>query len=72
MSCSDWIAVDSSLVSAARYSSDAVLELRFRSGAIYRYSNVPHLLFEELLAAESLGAYFNRRIRPRFPYEQIA
>jgi len=72
MNPSDWIAVDSSLLSAVRYSPDAVLELKFRTGTIYRYFNVPHLVFEELLAAESLGAYFNRHIRPRFPYKQLA
>ena len=44
----------------------ALLELRFAGGAAYRYFRVPAPIYEELLRAESKGAYFNYHIRNRF------
>lgn len=44
----------------------ALLELEFKSGAIYRYRGVPAATYRGLLGAESKGAYFNRHIRNRF------
>jgi hypothetical protein len=64
--------VQSSLLSSIRYSIDATLELEFHSGAIYRYFAVPQAVFEGLVAAESKGAYFNRSVRSRFPYQRLA
>lgn len=64
-------AVDSSLLSSIRYSTDATLELEFRSGAIYRYFAVPKIILEGLIAAESKGAYFNRNVRNRFRYQRL-
>ena len=49
----------------------AVLELEFRSGAVYRYFGIPPHTFEELLRAESKGGYFNSRIRNRFAYAKV-
>lgn len=62
-------AVDSSLLSSIAYSIDATLELEFRSGAICRYYAVPQTIFEELIAAESKGAYFN--VRNGFRYQRL-
>lgn len=67
-----WTAIESSLLSSIRYSIDATLELEFRSGAIYRYFDVPQTVLEGLIAAESKGAYFNRNVRSRFPYQRLA
>jgi hypothetical protein len=64
--------VQSSLLSSIRYSIDATLDLEFRNGAIYRYFAVPQIVFEGLIAAESKGAYFNRSVRSRFPYQRLA
>jgi len=44
----------------------ALLELEFQSGAIYRYLGVPAATYRGLLGAESKGTYFNRHIRNRF------
>ena len=66
------MAVASSLLSSMGYSTEATLELTFRSGAIYRYFAVPHADFQALIAAESKGAYFNRHVRSRFRYQRLA
>jgi len=65
-------AVVSSLLASMGYSIDATLELEFRSGAIYRYFAVPHVVFEGLIAAESKGAYFNLIAKNRFRYQRLA
>jgi hypothetical protein len=63
--------VHSSLLMSVEYASDQTLVLTFRSGATYRYLAVPEALVEELIAAESKGAYFNRKIRNRFAYQRL-
>lgn len=59
------------LVEAA-YSSDwQQLYLKFRSGDIYCYREVPRERFDELLAAASKGQYCRRHISNRYCYERI-
>lgn len=66
------VAVDSSLlVSAAYIGSESVLDLELVNGAIYRYFAVPATIYQDLLAADSKGSYFNRHIRGRFHYVLI-
>jgi hypothetical protein len=43
-----------------------MLEIEFHSGSVYRYFDVPGAVFEELLAQDSLGAYFNTNIRDAY------
>ena len=66
------IPVDSSLLSSAAYSDDGTLQLQFRNGTIYQYIAVPPDIFQDLLAAESKGAYFNRHIRDQFHHQRLA
>ena len=49
----------------------AILEVEFRSGAVYRYYSVPRGLVRSLLDAPSKGAFLNRRIRDRFRYARL-
>ena len=60
------------LQTAAYQDQPALLELEFRSGAIFRYFGVPVHTYQELLLAESKGAYFNHHIRNRFPYAKVS
>jgi hypothetical protein len=50
---------------------DQLLWLEFRSGAVYRYFGVPPAIHQNLLNAPSKGAYFNRTIRQRFPFQKL-
>lgn len=47
------------------------LEIEFRSGAIYRYLEVPEEIHKRLLAAESKGNFFGKNIRDKFPSERL-
>jgi hypothetical protein len=60
------------LASAAFDTAAGLLELEFRSGALYRYFSVPPSLYRDLLAADSKGRFFNRFIRDRFPTTLVA
>lgn len=59
------------LVTVAYDEALGVLQLEFRSGAIYRYFGVPATVYDGLLSAPSKGNYFNQVIRGHFPYRLI-
>jgi hypothetical protein len=68
----DAVAVDSSVLSLVTFSPEhRLLELEFRSGAVYQYFDVPPQTYSALLAADSKGEYFNAHIRNRFHCMQI-
>ena len=48
---------------------DGTLEIEFVSGKVYRYLDVPESLFQELMRAQSIGTFFNERIRDSFASE---
>jgi hypothetical protein len=66
------VPVSSSLLAVVAYSTPATLDLTFHTGAVYRYFGVPRLVFDQLIAAQSKGACFNRTIRNRFRYRRLA
>lgn len=49
----------------------AILEVSFRSGASYRYLDVPPEVYHQFLLAESKGRYFNTYIRNRYAYAKV-
>lgn len=65
----NWIHVDSSCIDAVAYSQpESILKIRFNSGQIYEYNNVPHNVFFSLLDADSKGHFFNRYIKDIYSY----
>lgn len=61
--------VKSSMIISAGYdAASRTLYLKFQSGAIYRYFDVPQAIFDGLLRAESVGRYANAQILHRFKY----
>lgn len=46
------------------------LYVRFRSGKIYVYSEVPAETYNQLLQADSKGSFLNREIKPNHPYRE--
>lgn len=45
------------------------LEIEFPDGDVYRYLGVPRFVFLQLLRADSMGSFFNERIRDRYRCE---
>ena len=61
------IPVESSSVASVGYDASCFeLEIEFRNGRAYRYSQVPAAAYRLLLRAPSIGAYVNQQIIPRF------
>lgn len=52
-----------------------VLEVVFRTGAVYRYYNVPLAvaigLWNAVLLKESVGSYFSHYVRDVYQYQQL-
>ena len=64
--------VTSSVIAGITYSNDDnTMDVTFRNGRVYRYFRVPLREYEALVHAASVGAYFNRRIRDRYPSRRI-
>jgi hypothetical protein len=64
--------VESSVIASVGHDADRdVLEVRFRSGRVYNYRAVPADVYAALLAAESIGRYFNEVIRVRYEGELV-
>jgi hypothetical protein len=65
--------LDSSVVADVVYGRRVpVLTIRFQSGRIYHYYDVPDTVYRDLMAAASKGQYFNRHIRDRYPFRRDA
>jgi hypothetical protein len=69
----EMIQVSSSNIESVGYDeNEGVIKIRFLNGTEYIYSNVSNsVVFEELVSASSVGAYFNRNIKNVYPYEKI-
>jgi len=49
----------------------ATLTIVFVSGTVYAYRNVPRSIYQAMKTAGSLGTYFNRHIKGKYPFERI-
>jgi KTSC domain len=56
----------SSLASVGYDVERTILQIEFRDGSVYQYVDVPAKVHQDLLQADSKGAYFNRYVRKRF------
>jgi lysyl-tRNA synthetase class 2 len=64
--------VISSVVANVKYDRPSrTLDIRFVTGRVYRYADVPPEMYAGLLRAESKGAFFNGHIRDRYPYREL-
>lgn len=64
--------VDSSNLSSVGYDPDSsTLEVEFRSGHVYRYSDVPEQTYKNLLGASSPGEFFRSNVMGQFDEERV-
>lgn len=47
------------------------LEVAFHSGSVYQYFDVPELLYQEMLHAESVGGFLHEQIKNNYRYAKI-
>lgn len=61
--------VSSSAISSVGYDErKSVLEVEFRSGAVYDYFDVPARVWKDLQAADSKGQFISQRVRDQYPF----
>ena len=64
--------VNSSNLSQVCYdTSTLTLEVSFRSGGVYHYSNVPQHVYIGLMSASSHGSYFAQYVKNRYPTTKL-
>lgn len=64
----NWQGVTSSAIAAIDYhKEEKVLFVLFKAGSIHAYHDVSEYKYKSLLNAESVGAYFNKSIKPEHP-----
>lgn len=64
--------IQSSVIASAGYDEDRqVLEIKFRTGRIYHYRQVPRAVYETFMTADSAGKYFNDVIRTSYEGELV-
>ena len=66
------VAVESSSIASVGYGrASKLLEIEFRSGAIYRYRDVPKKVFKAFSTSQSKGHFFSAEIRGKYTYNKV-
>jgi hypothetical protein len=62
----------STVISSYSYDVQAAaLTVRYISGLVYRYKEVPEKVFKEFRASGSKGRYLNFHIKGKFSYDKL-
>lgn len=64
--------VKSSNIRSLKYGKDNSLTVWFTTGQVYRYDNVPEEVVHTLIASDSIGSYFYKNVRNKFPYTNLS
>ncbi len=48
-----------------------MLQVEFIAGQIYQYENVPELVYEDFLVAQSYGKFFESNIRNKYQTKKV-
>ena len=65
----EFIKVESSNIDSLGW-SDNVLAVKYKSGLIYTYANVPEDEFNKILSAKSKGKFMNESIKNKYQYKR--
>ena len=64
--------IESSMLQSIGYdASSSTLELEFKTGAVWQYSDFPESLWYEFDASESQGKFFHREIKNQYPEAKV-
>ncbi len=62
----------SAVIAAYHYYADTqTLEIRYHSGKIYHYLNVPEQVFRQMRSTMVKGIWFNRHIKGKYPFKEV-
>ncbi len=62
----------STVISSYKYDPEnQILQIRFVSGILYNYKDVPEELYEAMKKAFSKGVFFNEHIKDKYEFEKV-
>lgn len=63
--------ISSNIASIGYESESETLEVEFKTSGVYQYFNVPTFMNERLMAADSVGKFFNAEIKEVYPCSKM-
>ena len=63
-------ATSSNVISLGYEAATETLEVEFKNG-VYQYYNVPQPIYDQLMAAESIGTFLNVYVKPVYPCSKV-
>lgn len=70
MNTPDLSAVKSSNIQSVGYAAGSLF-VRFNSGTLWRYDEVPNTIFQAMKSAPSVGSYFFKNVKGKFKAEVV-
>ena len=62
----------SAVIDAYDYNADTeTLTVRYRSGKVYNYLQVPEKVYKEMRATMAKGIFLNRNIKGKYPFVDV-
>ncbi len=66
------ISVKSSNITSIGYDEDSgTLEMEFHGGAVYQYFDVPFIVYDGLMEADSHGKYLAKHIKGQYRFVRV-
>lgn len=66
------ISVNSSTIEAIGYdTASEKLSVKFKSGDIYEYLNVPHYVYQAVIESDSIGRALNSEVKGIYDYSKL-
>ena len=62
--------VKSSNIDSVGYENEN-LYIKYQSGAIYKYKNVPKVIYESFIDSDSKGRFMNSEIKNKYLFERL-
>ena len=62
--------VKSSNIDSVGYENEN-LYIQYQSGVIYKYKNVPKVIYESLIDSDSKGRFMNSEIKNKYLFERL-
>lgn len=62
----------SAVIAAYHYDAGTgTLEIRYHSGKVYHYLNVPEKVYKEMRSTMVKGIWFNQHIKGKYPFREV-
>ena len=62
----------SAVIAAYDYDADTeTLTVRYRSGRVYNYLQIPEKVYKEMRATMAKGIFLNRNIKGKYPFVDV-